>query len=134
MVPKLLELLQADFPSVHIRMVGPDKGDGSLQETIRLAKKLGVDDHLEIVGSVPKQEVPLQLDRGDIFINTTDVDNSPVSVVEAMACGLCVVSTNVGGIPFLLENEVDSLLTPAGDAAAMANAIRRLFNEPGFSR
>ena len=40
--------------------------------------------------------------QGDIFLNTTDVDNAPVTVVEALACGLCVVSTNVGGVPRLL--------------------------------
>ena len=133
MVPKLLELLQVDYPAVSARMVGPDKGDGSLQDTMRLAEQLGVLDRLEIVGPVAKQDVPLQLSRGDIFLNTTNIDNSPVSVVEAMACGLCVVSTNVGGIPYLLENEVDSLLTPAGDAAAMANAIRRILTEPGLA-
>ena len=65
------------------------------------------------------------MNNGDIFLNTTGVDNAPVSVVEAMACGLCVVSTNVGGIPYLLEHEYDSLLVPSNDPAAMATAVRK---------
>ena len=50
-----------------------------------------------------------------------------------MACGLCVVSTNVGGIPYLLEHEYDSLLVPPNDPTAMADAIRRIVTEPGLA-
>jgi glycosyltransferase involved in cell wall biosynthesis len=50
-----------------------------------------------------------------------------------MACGLCVVSTNVGGIPYLLEHEHDALLVPPDDAEAMAAAVTRLLTEPGLA-
>ncbi len=68
--------------------------------------------HVDFWASVEKSEVPAWLAKGDIFLNTTNVDNTPVSVIEAQAAGLCVVSTNVGGIPFLLENGKDALLVP----------------------
>jgi glycosyltransferase involved in cell wall biosynthesis len=61
------------------------------------------------------------------------VDNMPVSVLEAMACGLCVISTNVGGIPYLLEHEHDAMLVPPNDPEAMAAAVRRLLHEPELS-
>ena len=73
------------------------------------------------------------LGSSDIFLNTTNFDNTPVSVLEAMACGLSVVSTNVGGIPFLLEHEVDSLLVPPDQPTLMANAVQRLLSEPGLA-
>jgi len=111
-------------------MVGPDKGDGSLQRMIVLAEKLKVDQYIKIVPGVSKDQVPLYLNQGDIFINTTNVDNTPVSVIEAMASGLCIVSTNVGGIPYLLEHEFDALLVPPDDKEAMAAAILRLLIEP----
>ena len=63
-------------------------------------------------------------------MNTTNFDNTPVSVLEAMACGLPVVTTNVGGIPYLLEDGQTALLTPPGDAKTMADAVRRLGHEP----
>ncbi|MGC8827013.1 MAG: glycosyltransferase family 4 protein, partial [Anaerolineae bacterium] len=113
--------------------VGPDKGDGSLQAVRRTAEALGVLERIAFPGGVPKAEVPAWLDKGDIFINTTNVDNTPVSVMEAMACGLCIVSTDVGGIPYLLEHERDALLVPAGGADAMAEAVQRILTEPGLA-
>jgi glycosyltransferase involved in cell wall biosynthesis len=50
-----------------------------------------VSDRVEIVPGVPKAEVPDRLSRADVFVNTTSVDNVPVSLLEALACGLCVV-------------------------------------------
>jgi glycosyltransferase involved in cell wall biosynthesis len=57
----------------------------------------------------------------------------PVSVIEAMSCGLCIVSTNVGGIPYILDNERDALLVPPRNAGAMADAVLRILNEAGLA-
>ena len=134
LAPRVLVHLVDEFPDVHLIMVGPDKGDGSFQATQRLVEKLGLDDHIHFPGSVPKEAVPKWLDKGDIFINTTNVDNTPVSVLEAMACGLCIVSTNVGGIPYLLEHEADALLVPPDDPESMATAVRRILTEPWLAK
>ncbi|HAX98286.1 MAG TPA: glycosyl transferase family 1 [Candidatus Atribacteria bacterium] len=131
LVPKILSILvNNELNGFEILMVGPDKGEGSLQRMIVLAEKLKVDQYIKIVPGIPKDQVPLYLNQGDVFINTTNVDNTPVSVIEAMASGLCIVSTNVGGIPYLLEHEFDALLVPPDDKEAMAAAILRLLNEP----
>jgi glycosyltransferase involved in cell wall biosynthesis len=130
---RTLALLRQDFPGIQLSMLGPDKGDGSLQATVRAADKLGVTDHLSVVGPIPKSEVPLALRESDVFLNTTSIDNTPVSVLEAMASGLCVVSTNVGGIPYLLKHDHDALLVPPDDPTLMAGAIRRLLTEPGLA-
>ncbi|MFC1878370.1 glycosyltransferase family 4 protein [Chloroflexota bacterium] len=133
LAPQVLSLLLDLFPSASLIMVGPDKGDGSLQETKQIASGLGVMDRLTLPGAVAKDQVPTWLNKGDIFLNTTNFDNTPVSVLEAMACGLCVVSTQVGGLPYLLEHEKDSLLVPANDPAAMSSAVRRLLGTPNLS-
>lgn len=128
--PRLLAALQNRNITAHMTMFGPDKGDGSLQKTLDLAHQLDVNHLLQIPGVIAKQDVPTYLNDYDIFVNTTFIDNTPVSVMEAMACGLCVVSTNVGGIPYLLEHEKDSLLVIPDDPEQMASAIQRLLTEP----
>ncbi len=130
LVPQVLARLAPKYPQVKIDMIGPDKGDGSLQEMLSLADQLGVRDRIIIHGAVPKEQVPEYLNRGDIFLNTTHFDNVPVSVIEAMACGLCIISTDVGGMPYLLQDEEDSLLIPPNDPNTMAASVDRLLEEP----
>ena len=118
-----------EFPEATLTMIGPDKGDGSLQAAQAAAARLGVADRVRFVGRIPKSEVPARLDKADIFLNTTNVDNTPLSVLEAMASGLCVVSTNVGGLPYLLEDGIDALLVSPRDPRAMANAVKHLIRD-----
>jgi glycosyltransferase involved in cell wall biosynthesis len=130
---KVLAELVREHPESKLTMVGPDKGDGSLQAFLRTAEEVHLANRIVCAGLIRKAEVPSCLNRGDVFINTTNFDNTPVSVIEAMACGLCVVSTNVGGIPYLLEHEVDALLVPPDDAEAMVIAVKRILTEPGLA-
>jgi glycosyltransferase involved in cell wall biosynthesis len=113
--------------------VGPDKGDGTLAAAHAEVERRNLRRHVRLLGAVSKEQVPACLNQADIFLNTTNFDNTPVSVLEAMACGLCVVSTNVGGIPYLLDHEQDSLLVPAGDAEACAGAVSRLLSDAGLA-
>jgi glycosyltransferase involved in cell wall biosynthesis len=129
----VVRMLAGEFPDVRLTMLGPDRGDGSRERFIRTAEELGVSGRIDLVGAVPKDEVPRWMDRSDIFLNTTGVDNAPVSVLEALACGMSVVSTDVGGLPFILHNEENALLAPPADARALAGAVRRVLVEPGLS-
>lgn len=124
-----LALLLNEFPTLQLTMIGPDKGDGSLERTKREAERLQVGDRLIVSGGVPKQKVSEKLSEADIFLNTSRADNTPVSVIEAMACGLCIVSTNVGGIPYLLEHERNALLVNENDAPEMAASVRRILTD-----
>jgi glycosyltransferase involved in cell wall biosynthesis len=121
------------YPRFRLLMGGGDMGDDSLKKTMQLVETLSISEAIEFAGKIPKVDVPDWLQGGDIFINTTNIDNTPVSVIEAMACGLCVVSTNVGGIPYLLDDEKNALLVPPNDSDAMACAVLRVMAEPGLS-
>ena len=134
MAVEVVDLLRSQYPDVRLEMIGPDKGDGSLQETQVLISQKGLQAHVSIIPGIPKNNVPEYLNRADIFLNTTTVDNTPVSVMEALACGLCVVSTNVGGLPYLLQDNQDALLVPSDDARAMAEAVLRLLGEKGLAK
>ncbi len=126
LAPQVIASLIPSFPEIRLFMIGPDKGDGSLQSTQQIVKDLDITNHCIFPGPIPKNEVPNWLNNGDIFINTTNIDNTPVSLLEAMACGLCVVSTNVGGIPYLLEDKQDALLVAPNDFQAMSDAIKQI--------
>lgn len=130
---KVLSNLVGDWPNSQLTMVGPDKGDDSLQAVKSLAVQLGVDNRLIILPAVPYEEIPSLLEKSDIFINTTNYDTAPRSLLEAMANGACVVSTNVGGIPWMISNLKDGLLVEPGDEVAMANAIRNLLEHPDLA-
>ena len=131
---KVLDLMRTDYPKSRLIMAGPDKNDGSLQKCQEKLTELGLEESVEFLGWIPKLEVPTWLNKADIFINTTNIDNTPVSVLEAMACGLCIISTNVGGIPYMLKDGFDALLVPPDDPIAMAEALRRLLTEQGLAQ
>jgi glycosyltransferase involved in cell wall biosynthesis len=67
-----------------------------------------------------------------MFLNTSHIDNMPVSVIEACALGLPVVATDVGGLRDLLTDAETGLLVPDDDDKAMAAAVTRLLNDPGL--
>ncbi len=129
---EVLARVAAKYPAAQLTMVGPDK-DGSRQAVEQRAEALGVRDRLVLVGGVAKREIPKHLEGADLFLNTTDVDNTPLSVLEAMAGGLCVVSTNVGGVPYLLRDGETALLVPPRDPVAMAAAVERILVEPALA-
>ena len=127
-VTVLSEVLTA-IPDASMTMVGPDKGDGSMQATKQLAKSAGILERINFAGPLAKEAVPKVMAQHDVFINTTNFDNTPVSVIEAMASGLPVVSTDVGGIPYLLEHGKTALLVKPGDSEGMAAGVKTLLTE-----
>ena len=101
---------------------------GSGGEEARL-KKLAADLQLkntQFVGRVAPENMPRFYDAADVYLNSSIVDNMPLSIVEAYACGLPVVTTEAGGIPYILENGKTGLTVKIGDYEALANAAVRL--------
>ena len=82
------------------------------------------------MGRVEPMAMPAFLDRADIFVNSSVVDNQPVSVLESFASGLPVVSTGTGDIAALVRDGETGSLVPPGDPAALAKAVTTLLEEP----
>lgn len=117
----LKEVLKS-FSEATLCMIGPIK-DNSHQNFLKLASQYNLIDKIEITGFLTKDEWHKKSKKFDIFINTSNFDNMPVSIIEAMALGLPIVSTNVGGIPYLIEDDINGLLVDKNDVKAMANAV-----------
>jgi glycosyltransferase involved in cell wall biosynthesis len=111
-------------------MIGPDK-DGSLNRCRQYAQSKNLP--VTFTGKLSKEEWRAKSKDFDIFLNTTNFDNTPVSVIEAMALGMPVVSTDVGGIPHLVTNEVNGLLVPPNDEAAITLAVKKLCGDPNLT-
>lgn len=129
MAVDVLRIISAFYPDAILCMVGPDK-DGSMQRVKDFAIRSGVSERLLITGKLSRPEWHNLSEEYDIFINTSNYDNMPVSVIEAMALGLPVVSTNVGGVPYLINNGEDGFLCEKDNAKDMAEIILRLLQSP----
>ncbi len=130
---EVLHLLSKDYPAAALTMLGPDKEDGSFREVNRKICDYKLEDKVVFTGPIPKEKVGEYLSHGDVFLNTTLYESFGVSVLEAAACGLCIVTTNVGELPYLWENDVDALFVPPTDPEAMASAVKRILEEPGLA-
>jgi glycosyltransferase involved in cell wall biosynthesis len=127
MALEVIQILTQKFPQASLTMVGPDK-ENRKQELEQIAKSKNL--NVTFTGKLSKAAW-LELSKShSIFINTTRVDNTPMSVLEAMLLGLPVVSTNVGGIRHLIENNIDGFLVPDNDAKKMAECIDILIHNP----
>ncbi len=121
------------YPDARLLMVGPDKRDGSLDRTCEAIAALGLQEAVDLPGGVSKREVPAWLNRGEIFLNTTRFESFGVSVLEAAACGLPVVTTNVGELPYLWEDGEDMALVSPDSPEAMARAVLAVLEQPGLA-
>ena len=123
MAISVLAEINKEFPNAKLCMVGPDK-NGMKQNLKKIAnfKILNV----EFTGKLSKKKWVKYSEQFNFFLNTTHYDNTPISVIEAMALGLPVISTNVGGIPFLLKHRETALLVADNDIHAMAESVKEL--------
>lgn len=128
MAVRSFKIVQSQYPEAELTMAGEEKG--SLQNIKRLVSDLGLDQNIKFTGFLDSSLKPKVFSAHDLFLNTNLIDNMPISVLEAAAFGLPVISTNVGGIPFLLKHEETGLLVPADSPDEMAAAIFRLLSDP----
>ena len=124
---KALSLISRNFP--HARMTlagdGPERA-----ELTQLVTELGLSERVHFSGRLERQQIANLYADADILINPTTADNMPNSLLEAMACGVPVVSTDVGGIPFLVEHRHTAMLVKPTDVQALADAVQELIDDP----
>jgi len=125
----VISILKDKYPLIELCMVGPDK-DGSFKKIKNLATKYGIVNQVKFTGYLKKKDWILLASHYNIFLNTSNFDNMPVSVIEAMALGLPVISTNVGGMPYLINNKKNGILVPKNNPKKMASAIINLIESP----
>jgi glycosyltransferase involved in cell wall biosynthesis len=121
--------VKKEYPEAQLDLVGngPLEGD---------TRKLVADLHLtgvNFTGVASRQEIGKYYDQADIFINASWLDNMPLSVIEAFASGVPVVTTSPECMPYLVEHERNGLLSPVGDEKALAANVIRLLRDPALA-
>ena len=105
-------------------------GDGpELRRMTSLARELGLTDCVTFTGRLDREQIAALIREADIALNPSRVDNMPNSILEALASGIPVVSTDVGGIRHIVAHERTALLVPAGAPEPMASALLRLLGD-----
>lgn len=121
--------LHAEVPTATLTMAGQDKGE--LDATRRRVDDAGLGAAVHFPGFLDPDAKVAAFASHDVFLNTTRTDNAPVSLLEAAAHGLVVVSTPAGGIGTLFTDGVDALLAP--DAAGLAGAVARVLADDALA-
>jgi glycosyltransferase involved in cell wall biosynthesis len=104
-------------------------GDGSQRRRLREVAATLAPGNVDFVGAVAPERMPALYDRCDIFVNASDIDNQPLSIIEAFAAGLPVVTTCAGGIPEMVIDGETGLMVGRGDCQAMADQVIRLLSD-----
>ncbi len=128
MAVRVLRELLHDFSDAELTLAGQEKG--MEHEVKNLVDRLALNGRVRFPGFLDMPMKREEFARHDIFLNTTFIDNMPVCLVEAGAFGLPIVTTNVGGVPYLVKHEESALFVEPNDVKAMADAVRRLVREP----
>jgi glycosyltransferase involved in cell wall biosynthesis len=122
--------IERESPDVRLIVAGDGSQRGMLHS---LASELGLK-RVEFVGSVPPEQMPRLLDSADIFINASVVDNMPLSIIEAFASGLPVVTTGAGGIPYIVSHGRNGMVVAPGDSDALADAVLSLLRDEALAQ
>lgn len=135
---RAFERLRSGRPDATMTMAGADHGE--LGATVELAGALDLGRAITFAGFVSGAAKDRLFEDHDIFLNTTRIDNTPVSVLEAGASGLAIVATDVGGLRVLLEDGRNGLLvdgsdgSDGSDGAALGDAMLRLCDDDRLAR
>jgi glycosyltransferase involved in cell wall biosynthesis len=119
------------YPDATLTMVGPDKG--ILAPTKELVRQLGVEKRVHFTGPIRNEDLPRLYQTHEVFLNTPSYESFGVAVLEAASCGIPIVSSNVGEIRYLWEDEKEILVTYSLNADGFAENCARLFRNKQFA-
>ena len=128
---KALSEVKKTIHDATLTMVGPDKG--LLGQTKALVAKLDLNSSVRFTGPIQNTELYSYYQTHEVFLNTTSYESFGVAVLEAAACGIPVVSTAVGEIPYLWKNEENMLIVDTMKPEDFSVAIIRLFKSQELS-
>nr|WP_255360795.1 glycosyltransferase family 4 protein [Mycobacterium sp. 852002-30065_SCH5024008] len=120
------------WPHLEFRVAGPIADPGSELEVRRAIEECGLKGRVRLLGPISHEELLDEYARAQVLLMGSREETTPQVVAQAMACGLPVIASRVGGIPDMVEDGRTALLFPYGDVAACADHIRRMLDDDAF--
>jgi glycosyltransferase involved in cell wall biosynthesis len=127
---KAYEIVKKKYPDAHLTIVGSGREELNIR---KMVESEGIP-NVTFSGRMERSEMARLYQEHDVFLNSSDIDNMPVSFLEAYACGLAVVSTNAGGISYICRNAETGILVDRHDHKGLADGILRILEDAGFGR
>ncbi len=124
---RAFQILRRRYPNAVLDVAGsgPDR-----ERLLRLSGELGLERSVRFLGLVENEKMPSLYRSADLCLNPSLVDNMPISILEALASGVPIVSSTSGGIPAMVKAGEEAVLVPPRDPAAMASAVAELWESP----
>lgn len=133
-IPTAIEafaIVRKRHPSARLTIAGTGPKHSELEA---MCGRLGLADAVRFTGRLDNERMAGLYQSATLMLNPSLADNMPISLLEAMASGVPIVSTNVGGIPYLARDGITALLVAPKNPQAMANAVLRLLDDPRLVR
>lgn len=129
-VLRAFAIIQNKIPEASLTIAG----DGSQSRPLKtLAKELTLR-NTTFIGQIDPASIADIYDGADVYLNGSEIDNQPLSILEAFSCGLPIVTTDAGGIPDIVENGKTGMVVPRGDYAQIARRAIDLLNNPALTK
>jgi L-malate glycosyltransferase len=127
----VLNEIRKIYPDAKLTMIGPDKG--LLPQTKELIFNLGLDSSVRIVGPIKNDQLFSYYQTHEVYLNTTSYESFGMALIEAASCGIPIVSTKVGEVPFLYTHEENVLMVEKFEPIDFADQIIRIFKSSLFA-
>ena len=127
---RAFHIVKQQVPDAELTVLGDGPQEGYLKKLVEELELEGV----TFVGRVDRSRIPSLYQEHDVFLNSSSIDNMPVSILEAYAVGLPVVSTDAGGIPYIVKDEETGYLAPVNDHQGLASRLLKVIQSPEKTR
>lgn len=119
-----------DFPSAELLVVGREEDRSYANELKKQVSRLALQDRIQFLPEVSQQGLAEQMGEAFVFVLPSFSEGLGRVVLEAMATGTPAIASNVGGIPDLVQEDINGFLVPPGDEKALADRLRWMLEHP----
>ena len=125
MILEAIKNLKSDYPNLSLMLIG-SKSESLYDKVVKFIRENDLEENVTVLDKMSTEEWVRLSEQADFMLSTPVIDNTPVSIIEGLSLGLVIVSTNVGGIPYLLNDGVDAVLVESNDHFDLTDKLKML--------